>query len=166
VAVNYYAQTKIRAEQAVLAADKRNVVARLALVMGLPVMGRGNSFLADMLEKLKGGETLRFADNEIRTPIDVLTLGAALNELASGPFGGIIHLAGNTRINRYEMARRIALQTGFAEAKILAINSNALAGRAPRPDDASLDNSLARSILRTPLLSLEEGLELTLNRRG
>jgi len=165
IAVNYYAKTKIRAEAAVLAADKRNVVARLALVMGMPMMGSGNSFLADMLGKLKRGETLQFADNEIRTPIDVVTLGAALNELASDAFGGIIHLAGNTRINRYEMARRIALQTGFPEAKIQAINSNALAGRAPRPDDASLDNSLARSILRTPLLSLEDGLALTLNGR-
>ncbi|HEX9511171.1 MAG TPA: sugar nucleotide-binding protein, partial [Puia sp.] len=162
IPVNYYASTKIRAEQIVLAADKRNVVARLALVMGLPVMGRGNSFLADMLEKLKKGETLRFADNEIRTPIDVVTLGATLNELAAGEFGGIVHLAGNTRVNRYDMARRIALKTGFTDAAILAINSNSLAGRAPRPDDASLDNSRARANLKTPMLSLEEGLELTL----
>ncbi|HWK07676.1 MAG TPA: NAD(P)-dependent oxidoreductase [Puia sp.] len=163
IPVNYYAQTKIRAEQAVLAADKRNVIARLALVMGLPVMGRGNSFLADMLEKLKAGETLRFADNEIRTPIDVITLGAALHELAAGEFAGIVHLAGNTRVNRYEMARRIALKTGFPDADILAINSNSLAGRACRPDDASLDNNRARANLKTPMLSLEEGLDLTLS---
>jgi dTDP-4-dehydrorhamnose reductase len=161
--VNYYADTKIRAEQKVLSADKRNIVARLALVMGLPLMHKGNSFLADMIAKLGKGETMKFAVNEFRTPIDVITLGAALNELATADFRGTIHLAGNTRLNRYEMAKQIASKTGFPEEKILAINSNELPGRAPRPDDVSLNNMRARSLLKTPMLSMEEGLALTLS---
>lgn len=162
--VNVYADTKVRAEQAVLAASADNVVARLSLVMGLPVMGKGNSFLADTLEKLKKGESIKFPGNEIRTPIDVITLGAALNELAVNGFGGIIHLSGNTRINRYEMARQIAGATGFSPDRILPVNSNSLPGRAPRPNDASLDNALAKRILDTPMRSLSEGLTLALSR--
>jgi dTDP-4-dehydrorhamnose reductase len=164
--VNYYADTKIRAEQAVMAANPRNVVARLALVMGLPLMGKGNSFLADMIEKLGKEEELKFAVNEIRTPIDVTTLGAALLELATSQFQGLIHLAGNTRINRYEMARQIAFFAGFPDKNIMAINSKALQGRAPRPDDASLDNSKARTTLQTPMLSLQEGLAISLGRNN
>ena len=156
--INYYADTKVRAEQIVLASSKRNVVARLALVMGLPVIGRGNSSLSDILEKLGKGESLHFAINETRTPVDVLTLGAALLELAAGEFEGIIHLAGNTRINRYEMARQIAQFAGFTDEKIFAIHSNELPNRAPRPDDVSLNNRKAAAILKTRMLSLEEGL--------
>ncbi len=166
VPINVYARTKVKAEQTVLAASAKNVVARLSLVMGLPVMGKGNSFLAETLEKLKRGETVKFPENEIRTPVDVITLGAALNELAENAFGGIIHLSGNTRINRYGMGRQIAEATGFSPDLILPVNSNSLPGRAPRPDDASLDNSRARQILNTPMRSLSEGLVLTLSRTG
>lgn len=156
--INYYADTKTRAEKIVAGSNPRNVVARLALVMGLPVVGRGNSFLSDIAEKLEKAEPLRFAVNETRTPIDVLTLGAALLELADSSFEGIIHLAGNTRINRYEMAKQIARFAGFSDDQIIPINSNELPGRAPRPDDASLNNLRARSVLKTPMLTFEKGL--------
>ena len=162
-AVNYYAKTKIEAERIVLAASAKNVVARLSLVMGMPVMGKGNSFLAETIEKLKKGETVKFPENEIRTPIDVVTLGAALTELAGSDFGGIIHLCGNTRINRYKMACHLAKMLGFDSRLVEGTNSNALAGRAPRPNDASMENGLAKSILQTRMLTLDEGLDLTLN---
>ncbi|MFA5817519.1 MAG: NAD(P)-dependent oxidoreductase, partial [Bacteroidales bacterium] len=161
--VNFYAETKVKAEQIVLSASDKNVVARLSLVMGLPVMGQGNSFLADTIEKLKKGVGVPFPANETRTPLDVVTLGSALVELAGHQYGGIIHLAGNTRINRYEMAREIAIALGYSPELILSTDSNAMEGRAPRPNDASMDNSLAKKILKTPMCTLSEGLELTLN---
>ena len=161
-AINFYAETKVKVEGIVKALD-RGVVARLSLVMGLPVIGSGNSFLARTIEKLKNGESVKFPENEIRTPVDVITLGSSLVELAGNDFTGIIHLSGSTRINRYEMARQIAGKLGYSKDLIIATNSNAMEGRAPRPDDASLDNSLAKKILNTPMRTLLEGLELTLN---
>jgi dTDP-4-dehydrorhamnose reductase len=162
--VNYYGETKIKAEQLVRDAGPRNVVARLALVMGLPVMGSGNSFLAEMIGKLQNQEPLKMATNEIRTPVDVVSLGAALLELAGSEFIGTIHLSGNTRVNRFEMASRIATALGFSGEKIFPIDSSELKGRAPRPADVSLSNEKARSILKTRLLSLEEGLKLSLEK--
>jgi dTDP-4-dehydrorhamnose reductase len=162
--VNYYGETKIKAEQVVKDAGAAHVVARLALVMGLPVMGTGNSFLAEMIAKLENREPLKMATNEIRTPVDVISLGAALLELASSDFTGTIHLSGNSRVNRFEMANRIAAALGFSGEKILPINSSELKGRAPRPADVSLSNEKARSILKTPFLSLEEGLKLSLEK--
>jgi len=161
--VNFYAETKVKAEQIVLSASNNNVVARLSLVMGLPVMGQGNSFLADTIEKLKMGVQVPFPANEIRTPLDVITLGSALVELAGNQYGGIIHLAGSTKINRYEMARAIATTLGYSPELIISSDSNAMEGRAPRPNDASMDNSLAKKILKTPMRTLSEGLELTMN---
>lgn len=160
--INVYARTKVKAEQAVLSASDKNVVARLSLVMGMPVREKGNSFLADTLEKWKNNEKVKFPENEIRTPVDVITVGAALNELAGNDFGGIIHLAGKTSVNRYAMALKIAEATGFSPDLILSVDSNSLPGRAPRPNDASLDNSRAAQILATPMRTLSEGLTLTL----
>ena len=134
-----------------------------ALVMGLPVIGQGNSFLADMINKLGKGTQIPFPANEIRTPVDVITLGSALIELAGNTFGGIIHLSGSTKINRYEMGLEIARTLGYPEDMVLSTNSNEMPGRAPRANDASMDNSLARKVLKTPMRTLAEGLTLTLN---
>ncbi len=162
-AVNFYAETKIKAEKIVLVASDQNVVARLALVMGLPVIGKGNSFLADTIGKLEKGISVPFPVNETRTPIDVVTLGSALVEMAGNQFGGIIHLSGCTKINRYQMALEIAKTLGYSTELIQSVDSNAMEGRAPRSNDVSMDNSLARKVLKTPMLTLSEGLKLTLH---
>ena len=161
-AINFYAETKVKTEEIVRALHN-GVVARLSLVMGLPVMGSGNSFLARTIKKLKLGESVKFPANEIRTPIDIITLGKSLVELAGNDFTGTIHLSGNTVIDRFEMAQQIAEELRYSKDLIVATNSNAMAGRAPRPNDASLDNSLAKKVLTTPMHSLMEGLELTMN---
>ena len=126
-------------------------------------MGQGNSFLANIIEKLEKDIQIPFPINEIRTPIDVVTLGSALVELSGNQYGGIIHLAGCTKINRYQMAIEIATALGYSTDLIISTDSNAFVGRATRPNDASMDNSLAKKILKTPMLSLSEGLMLTLN---
>ena len=161
--INYYAATKVRAEQLIQSQSMKWVVARISLVIGLPVLGRGNSYLSGLIERLQNGEKELAPENEIRTPIDVVTLGKSLLELAENDYYGTIHLAGNSVLTRCEMARNIAQFLDLSSTSIVATDSNAIAGRAPRPDDVSLDNSRANGVLQTPMLSLEEGLERTLN---
>ncbi len=161
--VNFYGETKVRGEQHVLEALENGVVARLSLVMGLLMSAKGNSFLEKMIAGLSAGKQMSFPKNETRTPVDVITLGGALLELAGNGERGILHLAGSTVINRYAMAQRIAIQLGYDSELILATDSNAMPGRAPRPTDVSLDNAKARRTLATPMHTLESGLELVLN---
>ncbi|NOY58231.1 MAG: NAD(P)-dependent oxidoreductase [Calditrichaeota bacterium] len=161
--INFYAETKVRAEQIVRKLVENSVVTRLSLVVGLPVLGIGNSFLARTIEQIKAGKSVKFPENEIRTPIDVITLGRAQVELAGSDFRGTIHLSGSDRLTRYDMARKIAKKLGFSPEMIIATNSNSMPGRAPRPNDASLNNSKAQRLLKTQMHTLIEGLELTLN---
>jgi dTDP-4-dehydrorhamnose reductase len=162
-ALNHYAKTKIESEGIVRDTLQNAVVARLSLVMGLPVMGAGNSFLARMIDSLEKGQQVKFPANEIRTPLDVITGGRAFLEMAASDFTGTIHLASTTRINRYEMACHIAERLGYSRDAVVATDSNAMPGRAPRPNDASLDNSKAQRVLSTPMQSLDGGLDLVLN---
>lgn len=165
-AINFYAETKVRAEKIIQESETKSVIARLALVIGLPVIGRGNSFLSGAIEKWKKGRSAGYPDNETRTPIDVITLGKALIELAGNDLFGIVHLAGNSCLTRYEMARKIAEKLNCDPGLNYAVNSNEIDGRAPRPENASLDNSKARRLLNTPMLSLLDGLDSTLNYRA
>jgi len=160
--VNLYAQTKVEAEQHVSQLSSEAVIARLSLVVGLPVLGAGNSFLARVIAALKQGHTVSAPGHEVRTPLDVITVGRALLELAAGDHRGIYHLAGRSRVSRFEMTRAIALRFGFPLDLILDQGTATTPGRAPRPRDVSLDNRKACTLLNTPMLTLDEGLSLIL----
>lgn len=164
--VNYYGETKVRAEQAVQKFDGNYVIARVALVMGLPLWGHGNSFVSRMKSVLGEGRQLTVPEDEIRTPIDVVTLGRALVELAGSDFRGVIHLSGNDKVNRYDMMVGIARRLGLPDELIVRHDPTGIPGRAPRPRDASLCNAKARTVLDTPMLDLDEGLELVLAAAG
>ncbi len=121
---------------------------------------RTNSFLIKMEDSLKAGTTLKIPQNEVRSPVDVTTLGKSLLELADNDFTGVMNMAGSTCLNRYDMALQIARQLGYSEDLVHAIDSNALEGRAPRPNDVSLDNALARDVLMTPMRELDDALDM------
>ena len=156
--VNSYAETKVEAEQIVSGLGSQANIARLSLVMGLPVLGAGNSFLPRLLAALKEGRTVAVPAHEVRTPVDVLTAGKALLELAAGDHHGIIHLAGHDRVNRLELSQRIAGRFGFPKDLVVAQPATTTPGRAPRPRDVSLDNARACATLKTPMRTLDEGL--------
>jgi dTDP-4-dehydrorhamnose reductase len=158
--VNFYGRTKVAAEVLVHEALENHVIARVALVIGMPIMGSGNSFLIKMEESLREGKEIQIPENEVRSPVDVITLGKSLLELAANDFTGTINLAGSTRLNRFDMAKRIAAKLGYSESLVIPTNSNALEGRAPRPNDVSLDNALAKETLKTPMRDLDEALDM------
>lgn len=161
--VNYYAETKVEAEQIVGGLGVPAVIARLSLVVGLPILGAGNSFLARMLAAFKDGRTVAASPEEVRTAVDVITAGRALLEIAAEDHRGIFHLAGHDRLNRFEMAQKIAVRFGFSPELVVAQSGAATPGRAPRPKDVSLDNNKACANLTTPMQTFDEALSLILN---
>ncbi|GMU93930.1 MAG: hypothetical protein AMXMBFR4_29880 [Candidatus Hydrogenedentota bacterium] len=164
--VNCYGETKVRAEQAIRGFGGNYVIARVALVMGLPLWGHGNSFVSRMKSVLEAGRQLTVPKDEIRTPIDVVTLGRALAELAGNDHRGVIHLSGNDKLNRYDMMVGIAHRLGLPDALIVRHDPTVIPDRAPRPRDASLCNAKAREVLDTPMRNFDEGLELVLAAAG
>jgi dTDP-4-dehydrorhamnose reductase len=162
--VNFYGRTKLEAEDAVKALGDRAVIARLAIVVGLPLIGAGNSFLAKMLLNMKAGQRILVPPKEVRTPVDVITVGRALIELAAGRQTGIFHLAGNDRLNRMEMALQIANAAGLNESLVEAQAGSHPQRRAPRPRDVSLINRRTRHELKTPMLDFNEALTLIFSR--
>jgi len=158
--LNFYGETKVKSESIVLNSGGPAAVVRLSLVMGLPVITRGNSFLAKMLDTLRKGEPVYFPSAETRTPLDVITLSRSVLEIAERGLTGIFHLAGNDRMTRFDMAGRIAAFYGFDQALVRDQLSDPAKKRAPRPADASLDNGKAKKVLKTPMLGFEEALNL------
>jgi dTDP-4-dehydrorhamnose reductase len=156
--INEYARTKAAGE-AIVAAVPGSTIARIALVMGFGPLGGGNSFLERTIPMLRAGQTINVPPEEIRTPIDVLTLGRALLELAEGSFQGVIHLAGNDALDRVSLTRRIAERFGYSPGLVRPRPPDQIAGRAPRPRDVSMSNAKARQVLATPMLDFNPALD-------
>jgi dTDP-4-dehydrorhamnose reductase len=60
---------------------------------------------------------------------------------------GLFHVGGPERLSRYELGVRVAALLGLDPRPIEAIRQADLPFDAPRPADASLDSSRARSVL-------------------
>ncbi len=159
--INEYARTKAAGE-AIATAVAGSIIARIALVMGFGPLGGGNSFLERTIPMLRSGETINVPPEEIRSPIDVLTLGRALLELAAGSFQGTLHLAGNDVLDRVTLTRRIAERFGYSPGLVRPKSPGQIPGRAPRPRDVSMSNALARSTLKTPMLDFDAALDFVL----
>ena len=163
--VNFYGQTKLKAEEVVLDILPGSVVARTSLVIGLPLLGTGNSFLSRTLSALEAGRSVGVTDQEIRSPMDVVTLGQALLELAGNDLAGRIHLSGHDQLNRFLMTQRMVQRFGYPPDRVTVQETRFDPGRARRPRDVSLNNAKACASLRTPMKSLNQALDLILRFR-
>lgn len=164
--LHFYGRTKVEGEHIVRGGPQRWNIVRPALIVGLPVSDFGNSFLWRMIKDVREGTAVAFPAEEIRSPVDAVTLSRAVLELAVSGLTGVFHLGGNTRLSRFDMARRICRFLGFSEDLVVPKRPAVATGRAPRPVDVSLNNAKATRELRTPMLSLEEGLLLIRENKG
>ena len=161
--VNYYGNTKAEAEKAVLEAHTGAVVVRISLVIGLPVTG-GNSFFGGLEAKLREGSEVLCPVNEVRTPVDVLTLSESVLELAENDYTGILHIGATDSINRFELAKKAAIMMGY-DVNLVKLQSSQdiKPGRAPRHINGVISVKKAQSVLKTEMLSVERGIERAIN---
>ena len=157
--INYYGNTKAEAEKAVLEAHPGAVVIRISLVIGLPVTG-GNSFFGGLEEKLKEGIEVICPVNEIRTPVDVLTLSESVLELLESDYTGILHIGATDSINRFELTKKAAKMMGY-DVNLVKLQwmHDVKPGRAPRHVNGIISVKKAQSVLKTKMLSVNQGIE-------
>jgi len=164
--INEYARTKTASEAIVAAGVADAVIARVALVMGFGLLGSGSSFLERTVSMLRDGRTIYVPPEEIRSPIDVVTLGRALLELAAADFRGVLHLSGSEALDRVSMTRRLAERLGFSSDGVVPRSPGAITGRAPRPRDVSMNNAQSRTRLKTPMRDFDSAIDLVLEVSG
>jgi dTDP-4-dehydrorhamnose reductase len=156
--ISFYSQTKVSAEDFIKNNIANYVIARVALVYGIGIT-RNSSFFEKMIERLTKGESITLFHDQFRSPILVDNLAEALLELATNDFVGITHLGGSERISRWEFGLRASRIFGLPSQNILKGSMFDFEGAAFRPQDISFDIELAKKVLKTKLLSCDEGLE-------
>jgi dTDP-4-dehydrorhamnose reductase len=167
--VNFYGRTKAEGEKAVLQACPGAGIVRLSLVLGFPVT-EGNSFFAALEAKLKAGQEVAAPAEEIRTPVDVLTLTDCVLELIGLRFPGVLHLGSTDSLDRAAITRRAAELLGYPGARIAAQagggpGGGLAAGRAARHKNGIIGVDKARALLKTPLLTAEQSIRRAIEER-
>jgi dTDP-4-dehydrorhamnose reductase len=168
---NFYGRTKAEGEKAVLQACPGAGIVRLSLVLGFPVT-EGNSFFAALEGRLRAGREVAAPADEIRTPVDVLTLADCVLELIGLRFAGLLHIGSTDSLSRAEITRRAAELLGYPGARIAAgVEAAAPAGGAPaggraaRHKNGIIGVDKARALLKTPLLSAEQSIRRAIEQR-
>jgi len=150
-----YGRSKALAEGEVRDSGAEAVIVRTSLIYGWrPHLSRSVRW---MIEDLQTGKPVRLFTDELRCPIWVQSLAAAVVELAALDYKGILHVAGAQPLSRYEFGVRMLRFQGVDPGPLIPARSQEL-GLA-RPLNCTLDSSRAGALLRTPLPGVDEVLE-------
>jgi len=153
--VTPYGYSKALAEEEVRVSGAEAIIVRTSLIYGWrPRLDRQTRWIVDSLNV---GPPARLFTDEIRCPIWVESLAAAVVELAGSEYTGVLHVAGALALSRYEFGVRLARFHGLDPAPLVPARSRESGLR--RPLDCTLDCSCARALLRTPLPGVDEVLE-------
>ncbi|MFG2716080.1 SDR family oxidoreductase [Streptomyces goshikiensis] len=140
-----YGAAKAAAETGVLAVHPGAVVARTSLIVG-----HGRSVHEEFVHELVAGtrDGALFTD-DIRCPVHVADLAAALLELGARDAAGVHHLAGSDALSRYELGLLIAERDGLDPSRL----PTGLRAHSTLPGalDVRLDSRATQQGLRTTL---------------
>jgi dTDP-4-dehydrorhamnose reductase len=157
--VNWYGQTKVRAERSITELAPSAAIVRLSLVLGTSALPGGNSYMQKVMGNLKAGNPIISPTFEFRNPIDVETLCEFLLELAPRRDAtGVFHLGASDKISRYDLARAIAQRLGHDPSLIVA-QREPVHGRAPRGQDDFLVTRRVREFCRTSVPNCQQVIE-------
>lgn len=158
--VGVYAETKVQAEDVARAYDKALVV-RLPIMLGIsPAGSRSTDEWIGAALKAKRPFTL-FVD-EYRTPIHTHLAASIIWELLHKGVRGLVHLAGATRVSRWDLgmalAGRLQLSTdGMRQGSVADFT-----GSPPRCPDVSLRTEKLAALLGRPAPSVADSLAMPL----
>ncbi len=139
--IHDYGRDKADAELAVAAAGGNHVIVRTSLLYGRSELSIHQTAVRDVIS---GRSDMAFFSDEIRSPVLVDDLAAALVDLAGrSDLRGILHLGGPEPLSRAELAIMTARQHGWDATKLrfMTIADSGLV----RPDRVVLDSGRARA---------------------
>jgi dTDP-4-dehydrorhamnose reductase len=149
-----YGAAKAAAETAVRAIDPSAVIARTSIIVG----SQGRSATERLVHDLAAGHPGSLYSGNIRCPVHVADLAAALLELLTSDHSGVAHIAGPQPLTRYDLGRLIAVRDG--------LDPDRLTFTAGESSNIRLDARRTQQLLTTRLRPPVEFLDLALREQN
>lgn len=156
--VGVYGKTKLQGETTVINNAVRWCIARTSTPFGIHPTKK--SFPIWVAQNLKANQQISIVTDQFTSPTFVPNLCQMLIEIAQRQITGIIHVAGATRISRFELANMVADRLRLNKQLITPILTYQLDWKAQRPLDSSLDITKANTILINKPMTIHRSLDL------
>jgi dTDP-4-dehydrorhamnose reductase len=168
--INFYGQSKLDGENAIKKICKNYCIARTSVIYSWDptqsaqtTSGKPLNFAMWAYEKLGKKEQLNIVNDQYCSPTIADHLAQTLLKICEKDVSGLYHVAGKTRINRYDFILKIAEKMGYDPTLIQPANSSSLKQKAERPMDSSLNVEKIEKTLKTKMLTLDEALTIFRN---
>jgi dTDP-4-dehydrorhamnose reductase len=147
-----YGRAKAEAET-IVARHDNHVIVRTSLIYSPVRQDHSTGWVADALA---AGKSVTLFTDQQRNPVWDETLSLACLELAEINYRGILNVAGRQVLSRAQFGLRLMDWWGIGQRDRLVLGPST---EGIWPLDCRLDLSLARALLKTPLLGVDEVLE-------
>ena len=155
--LGFYGKSKLEGEIALNKLASSWCIARTSTPFG--IHHKKKSFPLWVKENLESKKEIPVLVDQFTSPTYVTNLSKMLIEVATRQIVGIIHLAGATRISRYNLAKLVADKLGLDKKLLIPTKTDEMNWKAQRPKDSSLDVSLATEILHEKPQKIKQSLE-------
>lgn len=155
--IHVYGQSKLDAEREVWRALPSATVLRVCLVYGISSSG-DRSASERVVNELRANRRPRLFEDEIRTPVHARDVARAAVAAIVERDLQLVHVAGTTRLSRYEFGCRVARAYGLDETGIDPVRLDSVDMMPRRPKCLALDSRRMRAVLRCGEVSLDARL--------
>ena len=156
--INNYGLTKLKGEEEIKKSRAEYCIARTSVIYGsIPAAGKIN-FALWLIEKLRKKEETKTVTDQWNSPTLNTNLAEMILEIVEKRITGTFHLAGATRLSRYEFAQKIAETFNLDENLLRPTSSEKMPWIAKRPRDTSLNVEKAKQTLNNKPLQISEAL--------
>jgi dTDP-4-dehydrorhamnose reductase len=155
--LNHYGKTKLAGEKTVETNTSKWSIIRTSTPFG--TNSSKKAFPVWLLENLQKNKEVNILEDQFTSPTYVPNLSKMILEIVTRNLEGFFHLAGSTRISRFEFAKLITKKLNLDSSLLNPVKIDTMPWNATRPLDSSLDISKINSILRTKPFSIEKSLD-------
>ena len=156
--LGFYGKSKLLGEKSIQNFSSNWCIARTSTPFGLHPTKK--SFPIWVIENLQKQKQIDVLTDQFTSPTYVPSLSRMLIEISERHLTGIIHVAGASKISRYEMASLVSDKLDLDEKLLREISINDIKWEAQRPKDSSLNVSKAISILNQKPQKIDHDVNL------
>ena len=159
--INFYGKSKLDGERVFKKITTPNVIVRTSTPFG--IHSKKISFPIWVKKNLELEKEISVVVNQYTSPSYVPNISKMIIEIMERKITGIIHLAGATKISRYDFAVQISKIINANKQFLKLTKMDQMDWKAQRPADSSLSVSKANKILKNKPEKIEDSLKLLFN---
>ena len=153
--VNVYSHSKLLGDSLLLAIENSNTIIVRANFFHFDFRYK-NKFINKFVADISQGRSINGLVDIVYTPVSTTVLVDSIVNLIALNFSGLINVAANSPISKYDFLVRVSSILGKDANLIAPITLSELKLTALRPKNMSLDNSLHMSIANSNMIEIDE----------